>query len=132
MARSSSVLAVVLLVGLASPARAEAPVYRVNVEPPAKCAVGAPCEARLKLTALGGYKVNAEYPSKFVVDPGSPVTIQAGKLVRDTEKTGTLTLAVTPKEAGTARVTGTFKLSVCTKDVCKIEKAKIAFAVPAT
>ena len=129
MARNLFALALVLVAGHAA---AEDKSFRVEVEPPAKCAVAAPCEARIKLTALGGYKVNEEYPFKFVADANAAVAVDGAKFAREGEKTGTLTIKLRAQSAGKQTVTGTFKLSVCTKDVCKIEAPKVTFAVPVT
>ena len=108
------------------------PAFRVEVAPPSACSAGAACEARVKLTALGDYKVNEEYPFKFVADKGSVTVDGAGKFARDTAKTGTLTIKFRAPSAGTAKVSGKFKLSVCTKDVCKIEAPQVTFSVPVT
>ena len=109
----------------------DAPVFRLEVAPPASCAVGAACEARIVLTALGAYKVNKEYPFKFVADPGPGVSIDGtGTFAPTDAKTGTMTVRFRAEAAGTSRVSGTFKLSVCTDDICKIEAAKVAFDVP--
>ena len=42
--------------------------YRVDAAPLPECAVGKACEVTFVLTALGEYKVNKEYPFKFVAD----------------------------------------------------------------
>ena len=43
--------------------------YRIDASPPAACASGSMCEARVVLTALGDYHVNKDYPFKFIGDP---------------------------------------------------------------
>lgn len=107
--------------------------FRIDVTPPASCARATPCEARLTLVALGGYKVNAEYPFKFVGDPGPTLAFEGtGAFVASDPHTGTMTVTFRSEAAGTIRVSGTFKLSVCTEEVCKIEQPKIAFEVPVT
>lgn len=111
----------------------EAPAFRVDVAPPASCARGAACEARLVLTAVEPYKVNAEYPFKFVADAAPGITVDGpGAFAHGDGRTGTLTIRFRADAAGTARVTGTFKLSVCTDEICKIEAPKVAFDVPVT
>ena len=131
MARSIAVA--LLLLACRASADDTRPAFRVEVAAPAACAVNAACEARIKLTALGGYKVNEEYPFKFVADKNAGVTVVSpAKFAREGDKTGTMTIQLRAQAAGTHTVSGTFKLSVCTKDVCKIESPKISFAVSAT
>ena len=111
----------------------EAPAFRVDVAPPATCARAMPCEAQLRLTALDGFKVNAEYPFKFVGDVGPAISFDGtGTFAPGDKTTGTLTIKFRSEAAGTIKVSGTFKLSVCTEEVCKIEQPKISFDVPVT
>jgi hypothetical protein len=111
----------------------DGPTFRVDVAQPASCVRGAPCEASFKLTALGAFKVNVEYPFKFVADATAQAVVDGpGTFTPGDIKTGTHTIKLRAETAGTLNVSGTFKLSVCTDDVCKIETPKIAFAVPVT
>lgn len=103
--------------------------YRVDAGPPAPCASGAVCEARLVLTALGGYHVNQEYPFKFVGEPATSIDGE-GTFAIDDAKHGTLTVKFRPAAAGTAKLVGTFKLSVCSDENCQIEKPRLELAVP--
>ena len=96
--------------------------YRIEVEQPASCAQG--CEAKLVLKALGPYHVNAEYPTKFV--PAADVAIKTSFEIPE-PTTGVMTLGLRP---GTSRVEGTFKLALCTDDICEIEAPTIAFELP--
>ena len=107
--------------------------YRIDAGPQTPCTAGAPCEARLVLTALGDYKVNREDPFKFVGDPAPGVTLDGpGTFALDDAKTGTLTIRFRAAKPGPVRVTGTFKLSVCTEEQCEIEAPKIALELPAS
>ena len=58
-------------------------VFRVDLAPLAACTAGTSCEARLVLHALGGYKVNAEYPTKFVGDVAAPRFVNPGAFGHD-------------------------------------------------
>ncbi len=80
------------------------------------------CEAKLIVRALGGYHVNAEYPTKFVAAPGTTVS---GSFSIYDATTGVMTVAYTPAALD---VTGTLKLALCTDEVCEIESADISFA----
>ncbi len=106
---------------------AEAPSFRVDVTPPASCKRATTCEAKLKLVALNGYKVNEEYPFKFVGDAVPSITFEGSTFDKTTK---TMTVKFKSDAAGKVNVSGLFKLSVCTSDVCKIEKPKISFAAP--
>lgn len=107
--------------------------YRVDVSPPAGCSAGAPCEATLRVTALGAFKVNREYPHKLVLEPTATVALEGPGTFTSTEKhTGTLVVRFTAPATGTAKLAGTFKLSVCTDEACHIEQAPVEFDVPVT
>jgi hypothetical protein len=106
-------------------------VFRVDLAPLAACTAGTSCEARLVLHALGGYKVNAEYPTKFVGDVAATASLEGpGTFAIEAAARGVMTVRFRADAAGTARVSGALKLSVCTDDVCKIEAPHVAFEVP--
>jgi hypothetical protein len=110
---------------------ASKPFYRIDAGPPAACAPGATCEARLVLTALGGYHVNQDYPFKFVGEPAPAVPVDGeGAFGIDDARHLTMTVKFRPAAAGTVALIGTFKLSVCSDDTCEIETPRIELAVP--
>lgn len=110
---------------------ASKPFYRIDAGPPAACAPGATCEARLVLTALGDYHVNQDYPFKFVGEPAPAVPVVGeGAFAFDDAKHLTMTVKFRPAAAGTAKLVGTFKLCVCSDDTCEIETPRIELAVP--
>jgi hypothetical protein len=110
---------------------ASKPFYRIDAGPPVACAPGATCQARLVLTALGGYHVNQDYPFKFVGESAPAVTVDGeGAFAIDDARHLTMTVKFRPAAAGTAAVVGTFKLSVCSDDTCEIETPRIELAVP--
>ena len=105
--------------------------YRIDAGPPAACAHGTTCEAQLVLTALGTYHVNKDYPFKFVGEPGPATPVDGeGRFALGDARHGTMTVTFKPAAQGTARLVGTFKLSVCNDDTCEIETPKIELAVP--
>lgn len=105
--------------------------YRVDAGPPTQCTIGDVCEAHLVLTALGDYHVNQEYPFKFVGEPASTTPVDGeGTFALDDEQHGTLTVKFRPAVPGTAKLVGTFKLSVCSSENCQIEKPRVELAVP--
>jgi len=108
------------------------PFYRVDRGPQAPCASGAPCEARVVLTALGDYHVNKDYPFKFVGDPTAIPLDGPGSFALDGAKRGTLTIKFRAPAPGTTKLVGTFKLSVCSDETCEIEAPTLELAIPVT
>jgi hypothetical protein len=107
------------------------PFYRIDAGPPVACAPGATCEARLVLTALGDYHVNQDYPFKFLGEPAPAVPVDGeGAFAIDDARHLTMTVKFRPAAAGSAKLAGTFKLSVCSDDTCEIETPRIELAVP--
>jgi hypothetical protein len=107
---------------------AEPPAFRVDVTPPASCKRATTCEAKLKLVALNGFKVNEEYPFKFVGDAAPSLSFEGSGSFDKTTKT--MTVKFKSDATGKVNVSGQFKLSVCTSDMCKIERPKISFVAP--
>ena len=106
--------------------------FHVDVAPAASCASGGgECSVLADLTALSGFKVNKEYPYRFVPDPASKAVVdgEAAFAVTGTH-TGRLMVPVKRDAAAPAtQVSGTFKLSVCSADVCQIEDAVLTVAL---
>ncbi len=106
--------------------------YRVEARP-APCAPGAACATALELIALGRYKLNADYPFKFVPAEGRGVAIEhAAALQRKDDKHGTLPLRFRAAASGPTALVGVLKLSVCTTDTCEIAEPAIDLRVPAS
>ncbi len=106
-------------------------LYRVELAALAPCKAAASCEAKLIVHALGGYKVNAEYPTKFVAKPSPGVTVNGtGSFTVAGKTPGTMTVSFRADAAGTASIGGKLKLSVCTDEVCEIAAIDLAFDVP--
>ena len=83
------------------------------------------------LTALGDYHVNKDYPFKFVGDPApAPPVDGDGRFALGDAKHATLTVTFHPAAPGTAKLVGTFKLSVCSDDNCQIETPRLDLAIP--
>jgi hypothetical protein len=113
-----------------SPPLASKEFFRVDAaSPQPTCTAGGACEARLVLTALGDYKVNDEYPFKLVADATPGIAIEGTGKFTPAGKTGTMAVAYRADKPGTAKIAGTFKLSVCNDHNCQIEAAKVAFDV---
>jgi hypothetical protein len=113
-----------------SPPLASKAFYRIDAGPRTPCAAGATCEARLVLSALAGYHVNKDYPFKFVGEPAGFAIDGDGTFALDDARVGTMTVRFRPRTQGTAKLVGTFKLSVCSGDQCEIEEPKIELVIP--
>lgn len=105
------------------------------------CRVETPCAMTLRLAASGEYHVNKEYPYKFVAAAAPGVQFlgngdantfsrAAGDFREEGEKAATMTVRFKPSSAGEARVSGTFKMSVCSAENCQIETQSVTLAVP--
>lgn len=126
----------------ATPARAkvDGTNFAIDVSTPG-CRADEECAVTLRLTATGDYHVNKEYPYKFVGQAASthaflgkddPNTFskQSGDFREEGEKVATMTVRLKPKSSGEAKVSGTYKLSVCSADKCQIDAPKIELAIP--
>ena len=103
--------------------------FRIDAAPPA-CAAGKPCEVELRLTALGEYKVNKDYPFKFLPKEQAGVTIEdVAAFAHQGKQQGAFKVRFHADAAGPAQLAGVFKLSVCTEAECAIEEPEIALAV---
>jgi hypothetical protein len=120
----------------AKPAATGAPLaskafYRVDAGTATPCTHATACEARFLLTALGDYHVNKDYPFKFIADPVPAIQLDGtGSFALDDAKHGTLTVRFRPQAPGTQKLSGIFKLSVCSDDTCEIEAPKLELTVP--
>jgi hypothetical protein len=105
------------------------------------CRVETPCTVTLRLAAAGEYHVNKEYPYKFLATAAPGVQFlgsgdantfsrAAGDFREEGEKSATMTVRFKPTATGEARVTGTYKMSVCSAENCQIETPTVTLAVP--
>jgi hypothetical protein len=125
-------------------APAEPLPYEVALQPPAAARAGEAATARVVLRAKGGFHVNRDYPMAFRPEPGSAAAFGAERVAlgdgaertpcaAEPEETCAVSapLAFTLAAPGAARLAGTFAFSVCTKELCRIEKVPLALAVTA-
>lgn len=105
------------------------------------CRAGEECTMTIKLVASADYHVNKEYPYKFVAAAAPGITFlgkgdattfskASGDFVEEGEKTATMTVRFKPAAAGEAKVSGTYKMSVCSADQCQIEQQPVSLGVP--
>ena len=104
------------------------------------CRVEQPCTMTLRLAAAGEYHVNKEYPYKFLAAAAPGVQFlgngdantfsrAAGDFREDGEKAATMTVRFKPTSAGEARVSGTYKMSVCSAENCQVEAQAVTLVV---
>src|SRR5690606_18913365 len=102
---------------------------------PATIQAGVPLEFLVTLEAKGGYKVNDEYPLKFVVTQTAAVKAEKSTVRKEDgklEKTrAELPVRVTLNAPGEHQVGGKLSFSVCTDERCLIEKRDLMVTVRA-
>lgn len=117
--------------------------FVVDAAPVGRCHAGQPCDVAITLVAQAEYHVNDEYPYKFKADDAPGVeflgTDAAGKNVfskaasnwrKTGDNAGRMTVSFRPSEGATAAsVAGTFKLSICSQQNCKIEAERVGASV---
>ena len=117
--------------------------FTVDVATPAACAPDTECTIAARVTALGDYHVNKEYPYKLKMEDAAGVTFlgkdpqgastfskAAGDFALAGEKEAVMTVRYRAAP-GTHPVAGTLKLSVCTAAACLLEQAKVTATVAA-
>jgi hypothetical protein len=102
--------------------------YHVLAGPLATCPPVGPCTVAADLHADNGFKVNADYPHKLI-EPNVALVAPATFAKLSTTR-GRLLVSFDRAAPGPTTVGGTFKLSVCSADVCEIENVKLAVVVP--
>lgn len=114
--------------------------FTVDFVAPGDCKSGARCNASLTLRALEGYHINNEYPYKFIANDAANVDFlgkegktyskAGGEFAKTGETTAQMSVPFQAKSAGTAKLSGTFKMSVCSEANCQIETPSVALDVP--
>lgn len=104
-----------------------------------ECAVGAECTGSITLTANGGYHINNEYPYKFVGDStagaswlasdGKSFGRATGEFQKTTDYVAVLAVRYRGTQAGSVRLSGTYKMSVCSEANCQVESVPLAVNV---
>jgi hypothetical protein len=92
------------------------------------------------LRATEGYHINKEYPYKLTMNDSAGVTFlgkegktfskASGDFAQSGELTGITNFAFQAAAAGSAKLTGVFKMSVCSEANCQIEVQNVAIDVP--
>lgn len=107
------------------------------------CKAGAECTMTIKLAIQGDFHINKEYPYRYVAADTAGIeylgkteknkfTKDAGDFVADGEKSGTMTVKFKPAAAGKVKLSGVYKMSLCSADQCQIEEPSLELMVPAS
>lgn len=121
-------------------ARVDGKNFALDVVSPG-CRAGDECTLTLRLTAAGEFHVNKEYPYKFSASPAAGLTFlgkgeptvfsrASGDFREDGEKSATMTVRFRAASAGEAKVSGVYKMSVCSAEACQIESPRVELVVP--
>jgi len=115
--------------------------FKLDFAQSGECKAGAECSATIKLDAIGDYHINKEYPYKFKADgaafeflgkdaAGKNVFSKgAGDFTIDGEKNATMTIHFKAAKAGSAPITGQYKMSVCSAQNCQLETQELSLNV---
>jgi hypothetical protein len=114
--------------------------FFVDAVPVGDCAAGGTCAVALTLVATGDYHINDAYPYAFKAQADPRITLLGaggeGRAVfskadhdwtkRD-DKVGTMHVAFTPRgpQESPTVLAGVFKLSVCSRENCRLERPEI-------
>ena len=93
---------------------------------------GKPGAVTVVVAAGEGYHVNKEYPYKVKLDAAPAGVSFPSDTVRDVsraEKTATMSVPFNADAAGSATISGTCSLSVCTETNCVIDKVPVSVTV---
>jgi hypothetical protein len=104
--------------------------YEVWLEHAGVVRANAPSTASAVLVPKAPFKCNLEYPSRFVPEDASGVTYSKDtptlQLAADRCE---LSVGFSAANSGPARLTGTFKFSVCTPERCLVRKQPLTLEV---
>lgn len=106
--------------------------FAVDVSAPGNCKVNVPCVMSIKLTAMGAFHLNNEYPYKWVGDPIDGIEYvgsKTGEFKKESETQGTMFVRF--KSAGAnPKIAGVYKMSVCSEDKCQLETQRVELNIP--
>ncbi len=106
--------------------------FTLFIQAPTPVQVGKTAAATIVLTAKSPFHCNDKYPYKFKLDaPGGAVSYPAG-VARGMNVSGThgsLAVPFSVRQAGTARISGTLYMSICSADKCLMDRRRLTIAV---
>lgn len=116
--------------------------FELALLPPADARAGQAATARVVVTAKGAFHVNKDYPMAFRPEPAAAAAFGGERIPLGDGATRTpcaaepaescavdAPLRFTPTAPGPVSLIGTVAFSVCTKEICRIEKEPVTLAV---
>jgi hypothetical protein len=86
-------------------------------------------ELEVILVAKGAFHVNDKYPIKLKLSPANGIKYPAPVVTKEhvtlERQRAVMKVALTPESAGKLQVAGEFAFSICTEDVCLMEKRSL-------
>ena len=115
-------------------ARAETDSYKVTLSAQRSYKVGQAGFVEVVIVAKPGFKINEQYPTKFVADPAPAGVSIPEKTLRSahgkfTKDRGVLKLKLIPSKKGSARISGNAAFSVCNDAACIVGKKHLDVTV---
>lgn len=121
---------------------AEPRPFELTLALPTEVKAGQPATARVVVTAKGAFHVNKDYPMAFRPEPAAVAAFGGERIPLGEGATRTpcatepgescavdAPLPFTPTAAGPVTLAGTVAFSVCTEEICRIEKEPVTLAV---
>lgn len=106
--------------------------FSVSIQAPTPVQVGKTASATIVLSAKSPFHCNDKYPYKFKLDaPGAtvsyPSSLARGMSVHGAH--GSMGVPFTGKQPGSARISGTLYMSVCSASQCLMDRRHLAVVV---
>jgi hypothetical protein len=108
------------------------PAYSAFLSAAKSYKAGKPGAVTVVVSALEGYHVNQTYPYKMKLDAAPAGVSFPADTIRDvarSEKRATMTIPFNADAPGTATISGSCSLSVCTEDNCVVDKVPLSVTV---
>ena len=118
-----------------------AAAFTVDASNPGTCKVGGDCAVTLRYQTTGEYHVNDDYPYRFTAndapgvqfqgsDGGATFSKKTGDFQKASATSAVMNVRFRAASAGTATISGTFKVAFCTDTTCTPAVQAVSLAVP--
>lgn len=106
--------------------------YQIEVESPAKAAVGQEAQTKITITPRNGFKINVDYPSKLVLGAAPEGTKLASSTITKGQMQVEKIHIVCPvgfssESAGEKQFEGEFRFSVCNDQSCQMPRETVSW-----
>lgn len=107
--------------------------FHLVLRPVGEYKAATPARVEVLLEAKAPYKINDKYPFKLELEPTPGVKLESRSVGKDkvtiTGKQAVMAVALTPEAAGSKRIAGRFKFSVCNDERCLLEKRDLELTI---